>query len=180
MATAKKRLTLDIDPNLQRRLKAAAALKGITMRQFCESPLFEECRSIKIPEEASEQERRRKSRLQDSMFIALRNRETHLAATSLPGNSADIIREERELRAEQIDNANLDEFVVVDASLAVKWLIPDEDYLDLARVVGPFLGRSWNSASAPPYLMPYEVSNALYRRVVGPGASLSTWPVNSR
>ena len=39
MATAKKRLTLDIDSNLQRRLKAAAALKGITMRQFCESTL---------------------------------------------------------------------------------------------------------------------------------------------
>ena len=35
MQTQKKRLTLDLDPPVQRRLKAVAALKGISMRRYC-------------------------------------------------------------------------------------------------------------------------------------------------
>ncbi len=35
MQAKKKRLTLDIDPPVQRRLKAVAALKGISMRRYC-------------------------------------------------------------------------------------------------------------------------------------------------
>ena len=35
MQAKKKRLTLDIDPPVQRRLKAVAALKGISMRLYC-------------------------------------------------------------------------------------------------------------------------------------------------
>lgn len=35
MQVKKKRLTLDIDPPVQRRLKAVAALKGISMRRYC-------------------------------------------------------------------------------------------------------------------------------------------------
>ena len=35
MQAKKKRLTLDLDPPVQRRLKAVAALKGISMRQYC-------------------------------------------------------------------------------------------------------------------------------------------------
>ena len=35
MQTKKKRLTLDLDPPVQRRLKAVAALKGISMRRYC-------------------------------------------------------------------------------------------------------------------------------------------------
>ncbi len=31
----KKRFTLDLDPEVQLRLKVAAALKGISMRQYC-------------------------------------------------------------------------------------------------------------------------------------------------
>ena len=31
----RKRLTLDLDPPMQRRLKAIAAIKGISMRQYC-------------------------------------------------------------------------------------------------------------------------------------------------
>ena len=31
----KKRLTLDLDPPVQRRLKAVAALKGVSMRHYC-------------------------------------------------------------------------------------------------------------------------------------------------
>ena len=54
--------------------------------------------------------------------------------------------------------------VVVDASLAIKWLVSEENS-DKARASS----RSWANAgtqAAAPYLMPVEVTNALHRRVV--------------
>ena len=54
--------------------------------------------------------------------------------------------------------------VIVDASLAVKWLVREE-HSDEARAIS----RSWASEgtrTAAPYLMPVEVANALHRRVV--------------
>ena len=42
MDAKKKRLTLDLDPPLQRRLKAIAALKGISMRQYCQAAIDKE------------------------------------------------------------------------------------------------------------------------------------------
>ena len=35
MEPKKKRLTLNLDPPVQRRLKAVAAIKGISMRRYC-------------------------------------------------------------------------------------------------------------------------------------------------
>ena len=58
----------------------------------------------------------------------------------------------------------MNESVVVDASLAAKWLVEEEDS-DKAHA----LLRSWVSrdiARAAPYLMPFEVANILHRRVV--------------
>ena len=54
--------------------------------------------------------------------------------------------------------------VVVDASLAFKWLVSEENS-DLAHSIS----RSWANKgiqAAAPYLMPVEVANALHRRVV--------------
>ncbi len=54
--------------------------------------------------------------------------------------------------------------VVVDASLAFKWLV-QEEHSDKADA----LGRLWASQGtrrAAPYFMPAEVANALHRRVV--------------
>ena len=54
--------------------------------------------------------------------------------------------------------------VVVDASLAIKWLV-SEEHSDKSRAIS----RSWANEgiqAAAPYLMPVEVTNALYRRVV--------------
>jgi hypothetical protein len=42
MDNKKKRLTLDLDPPLQRRLKAVTALKGISMRQYCQAAIEKE------------------------------------------------------------------------------------------------------------------------------------------
>ena len=39
MADNKKHLTLDLDAPLQRRLKAVAALKGVSMRQYCQTAI---------------------------------------------------------------------------------------------------------------------------------------------
>ena len=55
-------------------------------------------------------------------------------------------------------------FVVVDASLAFKWLVSEENS-DKARAIS----RSWANEgiqAAAPYLMPVELTNALHRRVM--------------
>ena len=39
MAGRKKRLTLDLAPGFQRRLKVMAALKGISMREYCQTAI---------------------------------------------------------------------------------------------------------------------------------------------
>lgn len=60
--------------------------------------------------------------------------------------------------------------VVVDASVAVKWLVEEAD-TPIARA----LAASWVSAGVTPtapYLMPAEVANALHRRVVDSQLSL--------
>ncbi len=58
----------------------------------------------------------------------------------------------------------MSEYVAVDASLAVKWLVEEEDS-DKAHAVL----ESWVSQGivrVAPYLMPFEVTNVLHRRVV--------------
>lgn len=42
MATAKKRLALDLDLPIQRRLKVIAALKGVSMRRYCQAAIDKE------------------------------------------------------------------------------------------------------------------------------------------
>ena len=58
----------------------------------------------------------------------------------------------------------VNEFVVVDASLAVKWLVEEEDS-DKAHAVL----QSWvtqDISRVAPHLMSFEVANALHRRVM--------------
>ena len=58
----------------------------------------------------------------------------------------------------------MSEFVVVDASLAFKWLV-EEEHSDRATA----LARLWDDEGcqlAAPPLMPFEVANALHRRVM--------------
>ena len=58
----------------------------------------------------------------------------------------------------------MSEFVVVDASVAVKWLVEEENS-DKATA----LTRLWDDEGtqlAAPSLMPFEVANVLHRRVV--------------
>ena len=53
--------------------------------------------------------------------------------------------------------------VVVDASVAIKWLVEEDDSDKVTA-----LARFWadeGTRLAAPYLMPFEVANALHRRV---------------
>ncbi|MCL4458423.1 MAG: hypothetical protein M1136_01330 [Chloroflexi bacterium] len=93
-ANKRKRLTIDLDPLLQRRLKVIAALKGISMRRYCLTAIekelaqdeSEEAKSLPFGEEALN----RLSSLQAAVF----------GGRQVPGDSAELIREARAARAE--------------------------------------------------------------------------------
>lgn len=94
-AVERKRLTLDLDAPLQRRLKAVAALKGISMREYCQTAIEKE---LAEDEEQAIPEASRFSRADH--FAALRKE--IFGDRVLPGNSVDIIREMREERDAQL------------------------------------------------------------------------------
>ena len=89
MQTQKKRLTLDLDPPVQRRLKAVAALKGISMRRYCLTAIDREL----ARDEAN-------GTLTGSFnierLVALQ--EEAFGDKVLPGDAAEDIREARESR----------------------------------------------------------------------------------
>ena len=58
----------------------------------------------------------------------------------------------------------MNSLVVVDASLAFKWLV-EEDDSDNAHAILQSWDRQYTRLAAP-HLMPFEVANALHRRVV--------------
>ena len=93
MEAKRKRLTLDLDPPVQRRLKAIAAIKGISMRKYCLTAITRELSKdeaqgiIDLPfgHEALD----RLDTLRKEIF----------GDKILPGNSVDFIREARESRS---------------------------------------------------------------------------------
>ena len=93
MEAKKKRLTLDMDPRVQRRLKVIAALKGISMRQYCLAAIDKELAQdeavgvVDLPFGHEALDR----------LDALR--EEVLGNKVLPGDSAEFIREARESRS---------------------------------------------------------------------------------
>ena len=93
MEAKRKRLTLDLDPPVQRRLKSIAAIKGISMRQYCLTAITRELSKdeaqgiIDLPfgHEALD----RLDTLRKEIF----------GDKILPGSSVDFIREAREFRS---------------------------------------------------------------------------------
>ena len=93
MEAKRKRLTLDLDPPVQRRLKTIAAIKGISMRQYCLTAITRELSKdeaqgiIDLPfgHEALD----RLDTLRKEIF----------GDKILPGDSVDFIREGRESRS---------------------------------------------------------------------------------
>ena len=96
MQSGKKRLTLDLDAPLQRRLKAVAALKGISMRQYCQSAIEKE-----LEEDEAEGVADESARLSNSEYFAQVRKEV-FGDRVLPGNSVDLIREAREIREAEL------------------------------------------------------------------------------
>ena len=92
MPAKKKRLTLDLEPSFHRRLKAVAALKGVTMRQYCLAAIDrelaqDELRGIAGPAVG---------RSDAARFEALQQK--YFGNQTLPGNAAELVREAREER----------------------------------------------------------------------------------
>ena len=96
MEAKKKRLTLDLDPPVQRRLKAVAALKGISMRQYCLTAIDKEL----AKDEANGVSGQRSGPSDAERFAALRKE--IFGDKVLPGSGADFIREAREIRDAQL------------------------------------------------------------------------------
>ncbi len=94
MNTKKKRLTLDLDPPMQRRLKSVAALKGISMRQYCQTAIDKEL----ARDEAQGVESLPFGREAIDRFAALQAE--IFGDEILSGDSAEFIREARASRAE--------------------------------------------------------------------------------
>lgn len=93
METKRKRFTLDLDLSFQRRLKVIAALKGISMRQYCLVAVEKElardestrAKSLPFGEEALE----RLAYLRNQVF----------GQRKVTGDSVNLIRETRQARA---------------------------------------------------------------------------------
>ena len=98
MEVEKKRLTLDLDPAFQRRLKVIAALKGVSMRRYCQTAIDREL----TKDEADDRSGRRIDRQSFEGLMALRKE--IFGDRVLPGSSVDLIREAREIRDAQMDN----------------------------------------------------------------------------
>ena len=94
---ANDRITLELDPSLKHRLKAAAALKGVSMSQYCWAAVVREL----ARDEAKGAGGRSFDRQSFERLAELR-REI-FGGKPLPGNSVDLIREAREIREKEMD-----------------------------------------------------------------------------
>ena len=97
MEVKKKRLTLDMDAAFQRRLKVIAALKGVSMRGYCHAAIDRQL----TQDEAGGVTELLAAKPDHEMFAELR--QEIFGGKPLPGNSADLIREAREIRAAETE-----------------------------------------------------------------------------
>ena len=97
MADNKKRLTLDLDAPLQRRLKAVAALKGVSMRQYCQTAIEKQLSQDDI------NGTRKPTSSSDAFERLVALRKEIFGDKVLPGSSVDLIREVREIRDKELE-----------------------------------------------------------------------------
>ena len=90
-------LTLNLDPKLGGRLRQAASRKGLPVERYCRNAIESELTrdELETPAEPSE------PRLTVPELIALRKE--RFGDRVFPGDSADLIREAREIRNAQMD-----------------------------------------------------------------------------
>ncbi len=94
MATPKKRFTLDLEPEMQVKLKVAAALKGVSMRQYCVAAIENQMSSEESTVESKDESR--------SLLTLTKLRDEIFGGVPVEGDSADLIRESREERSNRL------------------------------------------------------------------------------
>ncbi len=92
MEPKRKRLTLDLDHTFQRRLKAIAALKGVSMRRYCQAAIDREL----TRDEANGMAGLLSDKPDSELFADLRHE--IFGGKPLAGSSADLIHEARQIR----------------------------------------------------------------------------------
>ena len=97
METKRKRLTLDLAPTFQRRLKAIAALKGVSMRRYCQDAIDREL----TKDEGNGMGVLLSDKPDHEFFAELR--QEIFGGKPLLGSSADLIREAREIRDAEVE-----------------------------------------------------------------------------
>ena len=97
MVAKKKRLTLDLDPDFQRRLKVIAALKGVSMRRYCQTAIDRELTKDEVDGLSGQRFDRQ------SFETVVARRGELFGGRPLPGDSADLIREAREIRDAELE-----------------------------------------------------------------------------
>ena len=96
MATGKQRITLDLDPPVQRRRQAVAALQGLSTHRYCLAAIDRALTS----DEANGVPGRRSDRVAIKALIALR--QEIFGDTVLPGSAVDLMRDARDIRVAQL------------------------------------------------------------------------------
>ncbi len=94
MEAKKKRLTLVLDSQVEHRLKATAARKGVSMGQYCRAAIDKEL-------DKDDAEGQPPPRMSIDELIARQKR--IYGDRVLPGSSVDLIHEAREERDRQLD-----------------------------------------------------------------------------
>ncbi len=95
MEVNNNRLSLDFDPHLDRRLKTTAALRGVSMLQYCQAA---------ITKELARDEARRVAPLpfgHEAVDRLAALRDATFGGEPLPGDSTEFIREDRKSRSSQ-------------------------------------------------------------------------------
>ena len=98
MQAKKKRLTLDLDPAFQRRLKVITALKGVSMRRYCQTAIDRELTKDEVDNTSGVRFNRQ------SFERVVARREEAFGGKPLPGDSVNLIREAREIRDAEVAN----------------------------------------------------------------------------
>ena len=97
MQDDKIKLTLSLDPDLQRRLKVVADFMGISVRGYCQTVIEKEL----TKDEANGSPERASGKPDHEMFADLRLE--IFKGRKLPGDSAELIREARHIRDAEIE-----------------------------------------------------------------------------
>ena len=96
MAAGKQRITLDLDPPVQRRLQAVAALQGHSTHRYCLAAIGRALTS----DETNGVRGQRSDHVDIEGLIALR--QEIFGDTVLPGSAVDLMRDARDIRAAQL------------------------------------------------------------------------------